>query len=455
MSTQTELKRTLTLWQVIFLGLAWNTPMIYFSVFGVAYEGSGGFLTAAYIVAVTAVLFTGASYAVMAKKYPISGSAYTFARKAIHPNAGFIVGWVLLLNYLFAPIIACITFGIFLHAEFPAVPAYVWMIGLIVLLAGIAIRGVNSSANISRMFVILQMIFMVIFCSYLAYGLFSDGGAAHLVSTAPFLDVDMSLPVVLAGASIVVFSFLGFDTMTTLSEETIQPKKTIPKAIFIMIAIVAVLHVGTSYFIQTALPELIFSDPDSAALELMSMVGGSLLRSIFITVLIAAIFTQGLASVTSVSRLLYVMGRDSILPKKWFGSLHPNFKTPVLNIIVASVVSLLAIFISIDDALRFVNFGALSAFFFVNVCVIRLFFKEKKTRSFTGTMRNLVFPLIGAGFIAWLLALLDTPTIAGGLMWVGMGAVYLIYLTNFFRSPLPEAETGESVEAPPATKKAI
>ena len=171
MNNQTELKRTLTLWQVIFLGLAWNTPMIYFSVFGVAFEGSNGFLTAAYMMAVLAVLFTGASYAIMAKKIPVSGSAYTFAKKAIHPNAGFLVGWVLLLNYLFAPIIACITFGIFLNAEFPSVPSYVWIIGLIVLLAAIAIRGVNSSANISRLFVILQIIFMVVFCAYLAYGL--------------------------------------------------------------------------------------------------------------------------------------------------------------------------------------------------------------------------------------------------------------------------------------------
>ncbi|WP_165967242.1 APC family permease [Jeotgalibacillus sp. S-D1] len=454
MDNQTELKRTLTLWQVIFLGLAWNTPMIYFSVFGVAYEGSNGFLTAAYMMAVLAVLFTGASYAIMAKKIPVAGSAYTYAKETIHPYAGFLVGWVLLLNYLFAPIIACITFGIFLHAEVPSVPAYVWIIGLIVLLAVIAIRGVSSSANISRLFVILQIIFMVVFCSYLAYGLLHSGGAASLLSAEPFINIDMSLPVVLAGASIVVFSFLGFDTMATLSEETIDPKKTIPKAIFIMIGIVAFLHVGTSYFIQTALPNLSFTDPDSAALELVGVVGGSFLRSVFITVLIAAIFSQGLASVTSVSRLLYVMGRDSILPKKWFGFVHPAFKTPVINIIIASIISLLAIFISIDDAIRFVNFGALSAFFFVNICVITLFFKNKKHSTAAEIVTNLIFPLIGAGFIVWLLALLDLQTILGGLAWVAAGAIYLIYLTGFFTKPLPDAEASENKE-PSQVKEAI
>ncbi|WP_082235478.1 APC family permease [Halobacillus massiliensis] len=445
MNEQPKLKRTLTLWQVIFLGLAWNTPMIYFSVFGVAFEGANGFLTAAYFIAVLAVLFTGASYAIMAKKIPIAGSAYTFAKKAIHPNVGFLVGWVLLLNYLFAPIIAAITFGIFLNAEFPAVPAYVWIMGLITLLAFIAIRGVSSSANISRLFVILQIIFMVVFCSYLVYGILGDGGTGSLVSTAPFINVDLSLSVALAGASIVVFSFLGFDTMTTLSEETINPKKTIPKAIFIMIAIVGVLHIRTSYFIQLSHPGFTFSNPDSAALELVSIVGGSLLRSIFITVLIAAIFTQGLASVTSVSRLLYVMGRDSILPKKIFGYVHPKFKTPAINIIIASVISLLAIFINIDDAIRFVNFGALSAFFFVNVCVISLFFKNKEKHRISYVLANLLCPIIGAVFIAWLLALLDTPTIMGGLLWMAAGSIYLIYLTNGFKLPLPRSTKEKTV----------
>ncbi|RSL34040.1 amino acid permease [Salibacterium salarium] len=438
MSETAELKKTLTLSQVVFLGLAWNTPMIYFSVFGVAFEGSNGFLTSAYFLAVIAVLFTGASYAVMAKKIPISGSAYTFAKKAIHPNVGFLVGWVLLLNYLFAPIIAAITFGTFMNAEFPAVPSFAWIIGLIILLAVIAIVGVNSSANISSFFVTLQIIFIIGFTGFLAYALFTGGGAASVVSPEPFLDVDLSMSVALAGASIVVFSFLGFDTMTTLSEETKNATKTIPKAIFIMIATVGVLHVTMSYFIELSYPGFTIQNHDSAALELMGLVGGSMLRAIFMTVLIAAIFTQGLASITSVSRLMYVMGRDAALPKKVFGYVHPKYRTPVLNIFLASVISLVAIFITVDDAIRFVNFGALSAFFFVNLCVISLYLKNQEKRTIPYTLVNLIFPLIGAGFIVWLIALLDVSTLIGGSIWVAGGLVYLAYLTKVFQKPLPD-----------------
>ena len=150
------------------------------------------------------------------------------------------------------------------------------------------------------------------------------------------------------------------------------------------------------------------------------------------------------------------MGRDSILPKKWFGFLHPTFKTPVINIVIASIISLLAIFISIDEAIRFVNFGALSAFFFVNVCVITLFFKNKNRFSVSGIVTNIIFPLIGAGFIAWLLVLLDLPTIMGGLAWVAAGTIYLLYLTNFFTKPLPDAEAVEpKPQAADKAKEAI
>ncbi|WP_156324008.1 APC family permease [Bacillus sp. JCM 19034] len=350
----------------------------------------------------------------------------------MNSKLGFIVGWVLLFNYLFAPIIACITFGIFLNTQFPQVPSYVWIIGLTILLALISIVGVNSSANISSFFVLLQIIFIISFCGFMINGLINGTGSGTLLSMDPFINSDMSLSIVLAGASVVIFSFLGFDTMTTLSEETVNPKKTIPRAIFIMIAIVGVLHVTTSYFIQLIVPNFTYQNPDSAALELVSIVGGSLLSSVFMIVLIAAIFTQGLASVTAVSRLLYVMGRDSTLPKKFFGYLHPKFKTPVLNILFSSVITLSAIFISIDAALRFVNFGALTAFFFVNLCVITMYVKNKqqRNRSVKGIIVNLISPLIGAAFIAWLLFLLDLPTLIGGFIWIALGLIYLGFLTN-------------------------
>ncbi|NJP36042.1 amino acid permease [Alkalicoccus luteus] len=434
------LKRTLTLWQVVFLGMAWNTPMIYFSVYGVAVEGSSGYLTPAYTLAVLAVLLTGASYAVMAKKIPISGSAYTFAKKAIHPNVGFLVGWVLLLNYLFAPIIAAITFGIFLGAQFPAVPTIAWVALLVGALAFIAIMGIRSSANVSRVIVLSQLVFLVAFIGILIVQLTQGTGSGTLLSAAPFLSPELTIPMAVAGASVVVFSFLGFDTMTTLSEETIDSKRTIPRAIFIMIGIVGTTHVGISYFGHLAYPAFTFANPDSAAMELMMVVGGSALSAVFITVLIAAIFAQGLASVTAASRLLFVMGRDEILPKQIFAKLHPKRKTPVNNILIISVLSFGALFIPLDTAMLFVNFGALTTFLFVNISVINLYLKEKTSynNSFKYQLANLYVPLGGAAFMLLLIMMIEPSAVLVGLIWTAVGVGYLLYMTNVFSKPLPQ-----------------
>ncbi|MEB5479861.1 APC family permease [Shouchella clausii] len=426
------LKRTLSLWQVTALGLAWNTPMIYFSTFGISYESASGQLFLTYALSFFAILFTGISYAYLAKKMPISGSAYTFAKAALHPNAGFFVGWIVLLNYLFAPIIACITFGVFLHAQFPTIPPFVWIIGLIVLLAAIAIKGIDASANISALFVSLQLLFIGFFAAFLVIKLFQNGAPPFAQAfSEPLIALDDPAYALLVGTSVVIFSFLGFDTITTLSEETKNPVKTIPRAIYLILAIVGCFHLTSSFIIQFSFPALSFLNVDSAALELMAAVGGHTLQIVFMAVLAMAIFTQGLASMTAASRLMYAMGRDGLLPKSLFAYLHHSYKTPVYNILFASCVSLIALLLPIDSAMRFVNFGALSSFFFVNLCVIALIWKNKQPNVLSSFLA-----CAGALTMFTLIASLDTLTLTVGFCWIGFGFAYLLYLTKAFQKPL-------------------
>ncbi|WP_078393586.1 APC family permease [Shouchella patagoniensis] len=433
MSTK-SLKRTLSIWQVSALGLAWNTPMIYFSTFGVSYKSTNGQLLITYTLAFIAIMFTGMSYAYLAKKIPVSGSAYTFAKVAIHPNAGFIVGWIVLLNYLFAPIIACITFGVFLSAQFPTIPSFVWIIALIILLAAIAIKGIGASANLSALFVVIQLLFIGGFAGFLLYKLFLGGNLSLATTFAtPLLQLDNPFHVLMLGASIVVFSFLGFDTITTLSEETKNPTKTIPRAIYLILIIVGTFHLTSSFVIQSSFPLLSFVQADAAALELMFSVGGGILQLTFIIVLAMAIFTQGLASITAVSRLMFVMGRDGLLPKRMFAFIDPTYKTPTFNILLASCVSLLSLLLTVESAVRFVNFGALTSFLFVNLCVIILSWKNRVKRTLFLTY---IAPTFGATIMFALVSMLDVTTLKVGLTWIAFGFVYLLYLTNVFQQPL-------------------
>ncbi|MGO4270859.1 APC family permease, partial [Paenibacillus sp. TAF58] len=413
------LRKSLNLSQVVYMGLAWMTPMIYFSIYGIAYENAHGMLTQAYLLAFVAIFFTAYSYGVMSKSFPTSGSAYTYTKKSIHPYFGFLVGWALLLDYFFSPIIACLTFGIYLHAQFPSIPAYVWIIGLNIVLGIVNMIGIKFSANISKLFVWIQILFIAVFCVFLFRNITGD---VHPLQ--PFLQTEVPFSAILAGASMICFSFLGFDTVTTMSEETKNSEKTIPRAIMIIIIAASILYLVPSFLTQLVYPHLTFVNIDSAGFEIVKLVGGAALSSVFITVLILAIFTQGLSSVTSVSRLLYVMGRDSVLPKRVFGSLHPKYNTPVTNIAIVSVVSLLALVISLDHAVKFVNFGALTAFFFVNISVIAQKYIKDKQRSPKMTFLYLILPLIGASFIGYLLSLLDKDALWMGGIWLLAGIVY-------------------------------
>ncbi|MFC5652040.1 APC family permease [Paenibacillus solisilvae] len=426
MKQEVKLAKTLTLFQVVFLGLAWMTPMIYFSIYGIAYEASQGMLTQAYSLAFLAIVFTAYSYSIMARAYPTSGSAYTYVKKAIHPYLGFLVGWAILLDYLFSPIIACLTFGIYMHAQFPSIPAAAWMIVINVAVTIVNLRGVNISANLSKIIVLLQMGFIALFCILLAKQLSDVSAPLH-----PFLQTDVPLPTVLAGASMICFSFLGFDSVSNMSEETKNSGKNIPKAIFIIILTASVLYIVPSLLTQLVFPHITFLDVDSAGLEIVKMVGGAGLSAIFIVVLMFAIFSQGLSSVTSVSRLLYVMGRESILPKRWFGMIHSKYKTPAFNILFTGIISLFALVISLDTAVKFVNFGALTAFIFINLSVIFKRYIKDRQRSPLQTVLYLICPIIGMCVVSWLLSLLDTSALMMGAGWLLFGIVYRLYKTKW------------------------
>ena len=223
MKTEVTLRKSLSLSQVVYMGLAWMTPMIYFSIYGIAYENAHGMLTQAYLLAFVAIFFTAYSYGVMSKSFPTSGSAYTYTKKSIHPYLGFLVGWALLLDYFFSPIIACLTFGIYLHAQFPSIPAYVWIVGLNIVLGIVNMIGIKFSANISKLFVWIQILFIAVFCLFLFRNITGD---VHPLQ--PFLQTEVPFSTILAGASMICFSFLGFDTVTTMSEETNKLRENDP-----------------------------------------------------------------------------------------------------------------------------------------------------------------------------------------------------------------------------------
>ncbi|MFI2857659.1 APC family permease [Paenibacillus sp. JSM ZJ436] len=422
MPKEITLKRNLSMTHVVTMGLAWMSPMIFFTSFGVLSEGSGGMMLAAYVLAFIAIIFTAASYAQMAKAFPVSGSAYTYVTKSMNSFTGFLVGWVILLDYLFSCIVAVLMFGINLNAQFTTVPSFVWILALTLVIMVVNIIGIKSSANLNKVFVTMQILFIAGFCGLIVYNATEYGLSAGW-NPLPSTD-GVSFSTILAGASLVCFSFLGFDSVTTMAEETKDPKKTIPRAIMAIVLIAGAIYFVTAYLIQQMYPSFTFANAESAGFELMQAIGGSGLASIYTFVVIFAVLSQGMSSMTTVSRLLFVMGRSAILPAKTFGSIHPKFRTPVFNIVLVSIISLSALFMSLDTAIKFVSFGALTAFLFVNLSVISHYILREKQRGARNLLLRFFCPLLGAGFILYLITLLDLDSLLLGFSWLLLGSLY-------------------------------
>jgi putrescine importer len=435
------LTRSLTLRPVVLFGLAYLAPMIVLGTFGVLAEATSGSVPTAYLLALIALLFTALSYGKMSKLFPVAGSAYTYTRRSIDSRVGFLVGWAVLLDYFFLPMVIWLIGTAFLSAQFPDVPSWIWIVAFIVASSVLNVIGIKAAANANLLLMTFQVLVLAIFVVLSLVHVVHTSGAGGLVSIGPFFNSQTSISGVSAGAALAAYSFLGFDAITTLTEETLEPRKTIPRAILLVLLIGGAIFLIVTYATQLVHPGGDFPDASSAAFTIAQDIGGNLFSAVFLAGLIVTQFASGLAAQTSVARLLYAMGRDSVLPKRIFGYIHPRFHTPAINILLSGVVGLIALALTVETSTSFINFGAFTAFTFVNLCVIAMFIRGSRAGDAKqNVVTHVVFPAIGAIVDIYLLFSLDGTAKLLGLIWLACGILYLTYLTRFFRRPPPEIE---------------
>ena len=440
------LQRRLKLRHVVFIGLAYMSPFAVFDTFGIVTEATNGHVPASYIIVTVAVVFTAFSYAKMVRIYPSAGSAYTYTRRTINPGVGFLVGWASLLDYLFLPMINALLAKIYLSAQFPDVPGWVWIVGLILLVTVLNIVGVKISASANVVMVVFQAIVAVVFVGLVLSAILSD--SALQFSLAPFYAMDMETASLIGGASVLALAFLGFDAVTTLSEETIDAQKNMPRAIMWVAALGALFFVTVTYFMQILVPDLaalerITTETESASPHIALLIGGIAFQALFLVGATVSVLASGLASQTSASRLLYAMGRDGILNKRFFGYIHPRFGTPVLNILAIAVIASTALMLDLNSATSLINFGAFTAFSFVNLSVIAFHVRRRGIGLNRSTIGWIVAPGVGFLINAYLWANLAPLAMTVGIVWTLIGVVYLVWITRGFRRPPPEVAFDE------------
>ena len=445
---EAHLRRVLGLPSLVFFGLAYMVPLTVWTTYGVVTTTTEGHLPAAYVVTTTAMLLTAYSYGRMAVAHPAAGSAYTYASHAFGRPLGFMVGWGLLLDYIFLPMINYLVIGLYLGDYFPSVPSSVWIVGSVLLVTGLNILGIKLLATTNLVLVVVQFVFIAVF---IALSLAACSGARRSSrsrprSTSRAWRSALSSP----GRRCSRCRFSASTRCRPSRRRRASPAGASPWRSS-SAPWWAACSTSSSPTWAPGVPRLqSFADrQDVASTDVMTAVGGTFLNTFFVAAYVAGCFACAMASQASVSRILFAMGRDGSLPRTVFARLHPKYRTPVTANLIVGAFGLSALFISLLTASSMISFGALAAFSFVNLSVIKHYVIDEGRRSGADVVKFGVIPLFGVLFTLYLWTSLTGLTFMIGLGWLTVGFLYLLYLTRGFSRKPPELYVEEDDE--PAT----
>ena len=431
------LRRQLSTVSAAMFGLSYICPTVVVSTFGVIAVRSAGASALAYLIATLAMLLTAASYGLLAGRYPEAGSAYTYVSRTIHAKLGRIVGWVLILDYLFIPAVICLITAKALEVFCPGVSFRLWIVVVSVVATTVNVLGIKVADRVNLAIMSVQLLAMALLIFICARYLQANAiGGAPAFSLAPFHASVANLPLAMAGAAIACYSFLGFDAVSTLSEETIDPMRSIPRATLLAAGLAGVFFIATIYVLALIHPAYAFTDIDNAGFEVLRTATGPTFFALFTFVLIVSNLAAVISAQAGCSRLLYAMARDKVLPNTVFGYLSPRFRTPALSIGLMGVVMLLGQWLDIDTATSCVNFGAFSAFLAVNACIV--FDGSFGRRELQAGWPAAGLALAGAVASLWLIVSLSRTALTVGLVWFSLGMLFFAWRFRGVRtSPAP------------------
>ena len=429
-----ELRRTLTLWNLIIYGIIVVQPTAPMPSFGVISKEAHGHVVTALLIAMVAMLFTAVSYGKMARVYPLAGSAYTYVGRELHPSLGYLTGWSITMDYLLNPLICIIWCSKAAQNVAPEIPYLFWAVGFAALFTFLNLRGVKTSARINEGLAAGMAIVIVLFMVAAVRYLLRTAHPSVAFFTQPFYDpASFSRPAVLTGTSIAVLTYLGFDGISTLSEEAENPRRNILLATVLVCLITGVLASLEAYVAQLVWPSSVFPDVDTAYVYIAGRAGGAALFQIVNVTLLVANIGSGMAAHLGAARLLYGMGRDDAIPKKFFGAVEPKRGIPRNNVIFVGVIALAgALLLSYQLGAELLNFGAFIAFMGVNAAAFTHYYLRAKER----TAANLLIPLLGFSVCLIIWWNLRWQAKVAGVIWLAVGIVYGAYKTSGFRKSL-------------------
>jgi amino acid transporter len=423
-----ELKRALSTGDLLIYGMVLMVPIAPFAIFGFVAQESKGMVALAYLFGMIGMLFTALSYAVMARAFPTAGSVYTYVQRGLHPAAGFLSGWLILLDYILIPSLLYLLSALALRSVLPGIDMKVWVIAFIAVNAAVNLRGIEFTAAANKIMLWFELVVLAVFVVVGLWALYHGTGAGRLTLLPLFDPSNFNLALVAGATSVAVLSFLGFDGISTLAEENRGESHAVGRA-----TIWALILVGAFFMIQTWIASdlargMANLNPDTAFYDISYEAGGLWLK---VLALVGTAVSNGLANAmaaqAAVARILYAMARDRQLPS-WLSKVHPKYRTPYASTLLVTAVSLLVSFgfsERIEDLTRLVNFGALTSFFMLHVAVMYHYIVRERSRRW---VKHLVFPLLGLLVIGYVLLEMDDTAKHLGMWWIAAGVFYYVLL---------------------------
>jgi len=431
-----KLKRALGLWDLIIIGIVIIQPIAPMGIYGVISNEAGGHVVTTILIAMVAMLFTAVSYGKMARAYPSAGSAYTYVGQEIHPALGYVTGWAMVMDYILNPLICTVICSKLTQNIIPQVPYWVLAIAFATAFTTLNLRAIKTSARINDVLAAGMTIVVVIFFAFVVRFLIGLHHYGVGFFSQPFYNPQtFNLHGIFRGTSIAVLTYIGFDAISTFSEEVDNPRRNIMLATVLVCIITGVLSSLEVYAAQLVWGSAPFpADKVESAFPLVArQVGGFFLFHLLNFTILIANIGSGMGAQLGAARLLYGMGRSNGIPKKFFGAIDPKNHIPRNNIIFVGALALVgAFFISYERGAELLNFGALIAFMGVNASAfVRYFWRSPEKR-----WMNFVAPLLGFAICFYIWRNLGPYAIILGLVWMAVGIAYGVVKTKGFQSDL-------------------
>src|SRR3984885_3546691 len=440
-----RLNRTLGLWNLIIIGMVIIQPTAPMGIYGVISNKAHGHVVTTILIAMVAMLFTAMSYGRMARVYPSAGSAYTYVGQETHPSLGYIVGWGMVMDYLLNPLICTAFCAKAAMNILPGLSYYVWILIFAAFFTWVNLRGNKTSAQLNEALCAGMVIVVILLLGSVIRALWHVHHDPAFF-TRPFYEAQTFHPAsIFAGTSVAVLTYIGFDAVSTLSEEAENPRRNILMATVLVCLITGLLSGLEVYAAQLVWGSKPFpSDTVESAFALISrQVGGVILFQVINFTLLLANMGSGMGSQLAAGRLLYGMGRGNALPKSFFGAIEPKRRIPRNNILAVGFFALagaglLEFFSSrlgggaYEIGAEALNFGAFIAFMGVNAACFVHYWLHGRSRK----LSDLLVPVLGFLICGFIWIHLSRPALILGTLWMAAGIAYGAVRTRGFRAEL-------------------